>query len=370
MAGYGNAAGSAGGLGGAGGISESLGSFQPGGAGLGSMYGMAGLNNMGSMPGIGNMGAMDGSGLAGLGSDNTLGSMSGMGSVGSMGDSMASMSGNGQTNSWQTGSTSGEGGSMGGTIGVNGMGSMGSFGWMSGMSGMGSSNSNNASAGGRSYKDAPPSPAPPANLAPADTTQTSKWKSVRMCQFFLAGGCKNGTECTFAHSEDELIKGTSLYVSNLPMSVTEEQVNGIFAPYGALASVKVLPNKMQRPNRSALVRFVNESEAQWVVDNVHNTIPPGLSQPVLIKPPKDDAPAAGSAYGKASWKGSGSDWSSPYGSTGKGGGTDGKSVQEILSTAGGGKQDMASMMAMMNAMMKGAANNAAGGTNTWDNTTW
>eukprot|EP00928_Gymnodinium_smaydae_P039809 TRINITY_DN27118_c0_g1_i1.p1 TRINITY_DN27118_c0_g1~~TRINITY_DN27118_c0_g1_i1.p1 ORF type:complete len:452 (+),score=103.77 TRINITY_DN27118_c0_g1_i1:99-1358(+) len=72
-----------------------------------------------------------------------------------------------------------------------------------------------------------------------------------------------------------------LFITGLPAEVTEEQITALFNQYGAVASVKKLltPGKL---DSAALVRMSDQSQAKWLVDNVHQNIPAGLSTPVNI----------------------------------------------------------------------------------------
>jgi len=74
----------------------------------------------------------------------------------------------------------------------------------------------------------------------------------------------------------------NLYICGLPMNCTEEQLRAIFSAYGGVVSVKVLPDN-GKPDRAALVRMSELSQAQWLVENVNQNIPLGLSSPIIVR---------------------------------------------------------------------------------------
>ena len=53
---------------------------------------------------------------------------------------------------------------------------------------------------------------------------------------------------------------TKLYVGNLPMSVTEDELRGVFDKYGALKSVEI--KQLQRPPAYAWVEFEEVRDAE------------------------------------------------------------------------------------------------------------
>jgi len=72
-------------------------------------------------------------------------------------------------------------------------------------------------------------------------------------------------------------------VCGLPATCDAETVKAVFSAYGMVVSVKVLPDKGGRPDRAALVRMANMNIAQWLVENMNNNIPIGLTTPVTVR---------------------------------------------------------------------------------------
>eukprot|EP00747_Dinoflagellata_sp_TGD_P138181 gnl/TRDRNA2_/TRDRNA2_175757_c0_seq4.p1 gnl/TRDRNA2_/TRDRNA2_175757_c0~~gnl/TRDRNA2_/TRDRNA2_175757_c0_seq4.p1 ORF type:complete len:185 (+),score=35.58 gnl/TRDRNA2_/TRDRNA2_175757_c0_seq4:120-674(+) len=133
-------------------------------------------------------------------------------------------------------------------------------------------------------------------------------------------------------------QGTNVYVKGLPLGITNEQLMSIFGAYGTVKSCKVLPSSFP-DTCPGLVLFENPAEAQWVIQNLNNNVPQGLTGPITLRPATTASEKA-NGYGKASWKGKGNEFS-PYGGGGKGGGQGG----------GQGTPDMNTMMDMMKMMM-------------------
>eukprot|EP00403_Amphidinium_massartii_P013670 CAMPEP_0178428758 /NCGR_PEP_ID=MMETSP0689_2-20121128/30448_1 /TAXON_ID=160604 /ORGANISM="Amphidinium massartii, Strain CS-259" /LENGTH=615 /DNA_ID=CAMNT_0020050551 /DNA_START=38 /DNA_END=1881 /DNA_ORIENTATION=- len=94
----------------------------------------------------------------------------------------------------------------------------------------------------------------------------------------------------------------NLFISGLPLETTEDKIREVFTPYGAIASIKILPNNGTKPDTAALVQMVEVSMAQWMVENLDGNIPVGLPTPIGVKYSQRSA-------GKSSGKGG----PSPYG---------------------------------------------------------
>jgi len=76
---------------------------------------------------------------------------------------------------------------------------------------------------------------------------------------------------------------SSLHVTGLPDGATEESVTQIFAAYGTVKSVKVLPKRGDKPDIAAIVDMETAEQAQALIDTVSGTTPAGLAAPLTIK---------------------------------------------------------------------------------------
>jgi len=88
----------------------------------------------------------------------------------------------------------------------------------------------------------------------------------------------------------------SVHVTGLPANATEEQVRTIFAAYGTVASLKVLPQKEDKPDAAAIITMENADQAKWLVENLNDKVPAGLSTPLIVK--KKITNTWGKGYGK------------------------------------------------------------------------
>lgn len=89
---------------------------------------------------------------------------------------------------------------------------------------------------------------------------------------------------SLARPGGEQIKDTNLYVTNLPRTITEEQLDVIFGKYGQIVQKNILRDKLTgKPRGVAFVRFNKREEAQEAISNLSNVIPEGGSQPLTVR---------------------------------------------------------------------------------------
>eukprot|EP00928_Gymnodinium_smaydae_P088848 TRINITY_DN72891_c0_g1_i1.p1 TRINITY_DN72891_c0_g1~~TRINITY_DN72891_c0_g1_i1.p1 ORF type:complete len:220 (+),score=52.61 TRINITY_DN72891_c0_g1_i1:59-718(+) len=88
-----------------------------------------------------------------------------------------------------------------------------------------------------------------------------------------------------------------VFVTGLPGGSTEESVKTIFAQYGEVASVKVLPPHPQKSDTAAIVVMKSAEQAKWMIDNVSGKVPQGLAGPVEVKPKSERRAGGGAGKG-------------------------------------------------------------------------
>ncbi|XP_022254311.1 ELAV-like protein 4 isoform X1 [Limulus polyphemus] len=98
---------------------------------------------------------------------------------------------------------------------------------------------------------------------------------------------------SYARPSSEAIKGANLYVSGLPKSMTQQELENLFAPYGRIITSRILCDNVKvKPivgNFAGLskgvgfVRFDQRIEADRAIKHLHNTIPDGSSEPITVK---------------------------------------------------------------------------------------
>eukprot|EP00928_Gymnodinium_smaydae_P023886 TRINITY_DN1952_c0_g2_i1.p1 TRINITY_DN1952_c0_g2~~TRINITY_DN1952_c0_g2_i1.p1 ORF type:complete len:254 (+),score=78.98 TRINITY_DN1952_c0_g2_i1:64-762(+) len=88
----------------------------------------------------------------------------------------------------------------------------------------------------------------------------------------------------------------TIYVTGLALGITEDGVKTIFNNYGTALSVRILPKNEQYPNTAAKIQMASSEQAKWLVENVNDKVPVGMTSPITVKPAK--APSAGKGFGK------------------------------------------------------------------------
>lgn len=89
---------------------------------------------------------------------------------------------------------------------------------------------------------------------------------------------------SYARPSGDDIKETNLYVTNLPRTITEDQLDSMFSPYGRIVQKNILKDKITGMARGvAFVRYDKKDEAQNAIDGLNGTIPPGTTDPIQVK---------------------------------------------------------------------------------------
>ncbi len=103
-------------------------------------------------------------------------------------------------------------------------------------------------------------------------------------------------QVSFARPSSESIKFSNLYISNLPRSMTQQELESLFADFGSIISSKILcnpkagrflfkifPSKKQNPSfilgaskSVGFIRFDQRSEAEAAISKLNGTIPTGI----------------------------------------------------------------------------------------------
>mmetsp|Transcript_126831 Transcript_126831/g.370813 ORF Transcript_126831/g.370813 Transcript_126831/m.370813 type:complete len:344 (+) Transcript_126831:73-1104(+) len=75
----------------------------------------------------------------------------------------------------------------------------------------------------------------------------------------------------------------NLYMQGLPLDINDEKLKAIFMQYGSVVQCKALEPVPGKPDRVALLRMSCLEEAKWIVDNIHQNIPVGLTAPIAVQ---------------------------------------------------------------------------------------
>ncbi|XP_052868215.1 sex-lethal homolog isoform X2 [Anopheles cruzii] len=102
---------------------------------------------------------------------------------------------------------------------------------------------------------------------------------------------------SYARPQSDDIKETNLYITNLPRSITEEQLDIIFGKYGTIVQKNILRDKLTgQPRGVAFVRFNKREEAQEAISALNNVIPQGGTQPLIVRVAEDHGRAKAALY--------------------------------------------------------------------------
>jgi RNA recognition motif-containing protein len=92
---------------------------------------------------------------------------------------------------------------------------------------------------------------------------------------------------------------TNIYVGNLSYDATEEEVRQAFAPYGEVASVKIITDRETgRPRGFAFVEMPDTEQAEQAIGQVNLTEIAGRRVTVSEARPKTDRPHRGEGRGR------------------------------------------------------------------------
>jgi RNA recognition motif-containing protein len=111
----------------------------------------------------------------------------------------------------------------------------------------------------------------------------------------------------------------NIYVGNLSWTMTEQDLQDLFAPYGEVTSAKIVTDKFNN-NRSkgfGFVEMTNDSEGQAAIDGLNGTEISGRSIVVNESQPKQGG-AGGGGFKKKSFGGGGGGSRGGYGGGGGG----------------------------------------------------
>lgn len=79
----------------------------------------------------------------------------------------------------------------------------------------------------------------------------------------------------------------TIYVSNLSFTVSEEQLNSAFTPFGLVDSVKIITDKFTSRSRGfGFVEMKDDNEAQKAIDALHGQVMEGRAMTVNKAKPK------------------------------------------------------------------------------------
>ncbi|XP_076341358.1 ELAV-like protein 4 isoform X3 [Tachypleus tridentatus] len=89
---------------------------------------------------------------------------------------------------------------------------------------------------------------------------------------------------SYARPSSEAIKGANLYVSGLPKSMAQQELENLFHPFGRIITSRILCDNITGLSKGVgFVRFDQRIEAERAIKQLHNTIPDGATEPITVK---------------------------------------------------------------------------------------
>jgi len=100
-----------------------------------------------------------------------------------------------------------------------------------------------------------------------------------------------------------------IYVGGLPFSTNDEQLNAAFAPYGTVASAKVITDKFSGQSRGfGFVEMSNDSEALAAIEKLNGSDMGGRKLTVNEARPMEPRSGGGGGRGFGGGRDSGNRW--------------------------------------------------------------
>ncbi|XP_054652026.1 ELAV-like protein 1 isoform X1 [Dunckerocampus dactyliophorus] len=89
---------------------------------------------------------------------------------------------------------------------------------------------------------------------------------------------------SYARPSSDTIKDANLYISGLPRSMTQKDVEDMFTHYGRIINSRVLVDQTTGMSRGvAFIRFDKRTEAEEAVKNLNGQKPHGSSDPIAVR---------------------------------------------------------------------------------------
>ncbi|XP_045119221.1 ELAV-like protein 1 isoform X10 [Portunus trituberculatus] len=89
---------------------------------------------------------------------------------------------------------------------------------------------------------------------------------------------------SYARPSSEAIKGANLYVSGLPKSMTQQDLENMFRPYGSIITSRILCDNITGLSKGVgFIRFDQRIEAERAIQKLNGTIPDGAAEPITVK---------------------------------------------------------------------------------------
>uniref|UniRef100_G3PJ44 RRM domain-containing protein n=1 Tax=Gasterosteus aculeatus aculeatus TaxID=481459 RepID=G3PJ44_GASAC len=89
---------------------------------------------------------------------------------------------------------------------------------------------------------------------------------------------------SFARPSSDMIKDANLYISGLPRTLSQQELEDMFTRFGHIINSRVLVDQASGLSRGvAFIRFDKRSEAEEAVKHLNGHTPPGSAEPITVK---------------------------------------------------------------------------------------
>ncbi|KAM4739559.1 ELAV-like protein 1 isoform 1-T1 [Anableps anableps] len=89
---------------------------------------------------------------------------------------------------------------------------------------------------------------------------------------------------SFARPSSDTIKDANLYISGLPRTLSQQDLEDMFSSFGRIINSRVLVDQASGLSRGvAFIRYDKRSEAEDAVKHLNGHVPPGSSEPITVK---------------------------------------------------------------------------------------
>ncbi|XP_018012744.1 ELAV-like protein 1 isoform X6 [Hyalella azteca] len=89
---------------------------------------------------------------------------------------------------------------------------------------------------------------------------------------------------SYARPSSEAIKGANLYVSGLPKSMTQQDLENMFRAFGSIITSRILCDNITGLSKGVgFIRFDQRVEADRAIQKLNGSIPEGASEPITVK---------------------------------------------------------------------------------------
>lgn len=76
---------------------------------------------------------------------------------------------------------------------------------------------------------------------------------------------------------------TNLYIANLPLSMTESELENLLRPYGQVVSTRILINQNRQPRGVGFARMETKEQCDTIIATLNGQVMKGSKEPLLVK---------------------------------------------------------------------------------------